>query len=419
VEILLIIAMISVGAALLYVAVTFDTRITRLLNPQIKNAKDNITERIDERAAWVGDNVAEALRAAEAAQDSRQAWLEREQDALRERLERVESMISGTSVDFARQVESIGNWAGPVGQQQEALADSLGEVKGLVAQASESLARQSSQVQEIERLAKDNEPAIAKKFADLAGSLRAIGDQQSLAASKLDEIGNALDRSLEFGRQAERHDNWAAGQLLIIADRLEALLNGDDGVAGYLRARLDDEIARADPDLASRVISSSLSLGQPAEDIARGLFASLCARLSLRVLLSPPRDSAGSGPYLLWRSTASQRLETVLASLLIACADDMAEPRPGLSELRDLLVVLHASGSGTIRLGPMIINRTPAVLLGCVLTGAEASEVCPPDRQGSPGRCEERLRGLEPDRLIDLTSWADSRTLTSEDREAP
>ena len=423
VEILLLIAMIFVGAALLSVAATFDIRIKRLLDPEIKNVKDNVTERINERATGIDGNITQTLRAAEAARDS-QVRLEREQNAQRERLERVESKLSDTSALLTRELEGIKNelkdiktMVEPLGTRQEALGGSLREAKELVAQVSKSLASQSSQVQEIERLAKRGEPAIEKKFAELAGSLRTIGVQQSLTTSTLGEISQALDRYLEVSRQAERHDNWASEQLLIIADRFEGLLNGYDDVAGYLRARLDDEIARANPDLASRVVSSSLRLSQPAEDIAQGLFASLCAQLSLRVLLSPPRDSTGSGPYLLWRSTPGQRLEVLLASLLIACPDESAEPRPGLSELRDLLVVLHASGPGTIRLGPMIINRTPASLLGCVLTGAEASDPYPPGWQGSPGEYEERLRGLGPDRLIDLTSWADSTSL-SEDREA-
>lgn len=414
-DVLLLITVIAVAAAALFIAITFNTRIKLALDPGIEEAKNSIIKHVSEQTGQTDRNVAKALRAAE---QERDAQREAERKARQDRLDRVESKVADIAELLISGLEGIRSLAGQVDPRQAEFGDSLQEAKAQMARLSESLARQFSQAQEIERLAKGNESVSARKFADLDGSLREIKNQHSVTVSKLAEISNSLDQCLEMGRQAERHDNWAAEQLLIITDRAEALLGGYGHVAAYLRCRLDDEIARANTNLVTCVVSSSLYLSQPTGDIVQVLFASFCEQLSLSVLLPPAGGAAGSGPYLLWRSSASQRLESVLSSMLSACTDDPARPHPGLSELQSLLVVLHASGSGTIRLGPMIINRTPSSLLGCVLTDAEALDACHLDHQFSPSECEERLRGQWPDRLIDLTSWADSYTLVSEDREA-
>jgi hypothetical protein len=417
-EVLLLITVIAVAAAGLFIAITFNTRIKLALDPGIDETKNSIINHVSERTGQTDRSIAQALRAAEQEREAMQAQREAERRALQDRLDGVESKVADIAKLLMPGLEGIRSLAGQVDSRQAEFGDSLQEAKAQIARLSESLAREFSQAQEIERLAKGNESVSTRKFADLDGSLREIKDQHSATVSKLAEISNSLDQCLEMARQAERHDNWTAEQLLIITDRAEALLGGYGHVAGYLRCRLDDEIARANTGLVTRVVSSSLYLSQPTGDIVQELFASFCEQLSLSVLLPPAGGAAGSGPYLLWRSPASQRLEDALSSRLSACTDDPAGPHPGLSELQSLLVVLHASGSGTIRLGPMIINRTPSSLLGCVLTDAEALDACHLDHQFSPSKCEERLRGQWPDRLIDLTSWADSYTLVSEDREA-
>jgi hypothetical protein len=435
-EILLLIVIIVFGASGLYVAIT----IKRAISSQIESANNRAVMNVATQAIRIDGHITQAFLAAKVERDSLRAKLEQERNAMRaeleqqqttarelleqerndmqERLNRIESVLSRVTSTLVPGLDGIRNVAGQVDARQAELGDGLQEVRGELAQLRDPLARQLSQAQEIERLAKGSESLMTREFSDVSASLRNIREEQSLTSSKLAEISLALDRQLEVGRQAERHDKWAAEQLVIIADLIEVLLNSYNDVAGYLRGRLDSEIVQGNPGLVSRVISTSLRLSQPADDIVQGLFASLCEQLSLSVLLPAGSGSAGSGPYLLWRSTAGQQLEAVLSSMLAACVDDSAESRPGLEELRTMLVVLHASGSGTIRLGPMILNRTHAALLGRVLTAVEGSELGRPGQWDSPEECEERLRGQGSGQPTDLTTWADGQTLVGEDREA-
>src|SRR3984957_6671797 len=417
-EILLLITVIVVAGSSLYVAASINGRLKRNLDAEIKKAKQSLLDHVTKQATWTADNVTETVRVGELERGAREGQLKAERKALLGRLNAVESMLANILSIITPGLDGIRDMAGRTDARQAGSNDSLNEVKKQLEQLTESLIGQTGHAQQMEKLVLSIQSTMAVNFSDLAGSLGGIAERQSAADSHLAEISRSLDRHLGIVDQAVRHDNWTADQLLSIGNRLEARLDAFDDAARYLRGRLDGEITQAMPDAVTRVISASLSLGQPTRDIVQELFTSFCEQLPIGLLLPAARDSTLGATYLLWKSVDGEQPEGVLTALLAACADDSAETCPGLGDLRSLLAVLHDIGDGTIRLGPMVINRTSASLLGCVVTEAEARVVCFPDGGVSSRECEERLRGLEPDQLIDLTSWADRSTLVGEEREA-
>jgi hypothetical protein len=111
-----------------------------------------------------------------------------------------------------------------------------------------------------------------------------------------------------------------------------------------------------------------------------------------------------------------------MAAVLAAVPDDQAADHPGLDELRRLLLALHEYGPGTIRIGPVILNRTPEALIGRVMS---PWELAPLGATGLPGpgpgeavpcaatEAERWLRSVGGERrpggrgVVELAAWAE------------
>ena len=130
----------------------------------------------------------------------------------------------------------------------------------------------------------------------------------------------------------------------------------------------------------------------------RGLVGSFCDGIGMEVILQAEGGAGGRGPYLVWRPPDGRPLENVLAALLTAVPGDCRGERPpdlpGLDELRRLLLALHERGPGTIRIGPLMLCRTPKSLLGRVMSPRELAGLSPWD-------------GHVPASALDLAPWAD------------
>ena len=215
---------------------------------------------------------------------------------------------------------------------------------------------------------------------------------------------------------------------------VERLQRGQEELLEFVRSVLDDEsLAAGGAGHSRRVAVVSLRV-ERSEDVVRGLAGSFCDGVGLEVILQAEAGVGARGPYLAWRSADGRRLEDVLAAALAAVPNDTAADLPGLDELRQLLLALHEYGPGTIRIGPLIMNRTSDALIGRVTspwemaalgaTGLPGWTVVPGQRLpdstcagslDSAQAAERWLRRLGPlvgeglaDRgVVDLTAWAE------------
>ena len=159
--------------------------------------------------------------------------------------------------------------------------------------------------------------------------------------------------------------NLGDAQLRILW-HVERLQRGQEELLEFVRSVLDDEsLAASGVGHSRRVAVVSLRV-ERSEDVVRGLAGSFCDGVGLEVILQAEAGVGARGPYLAWRSADGRRLEDVLAAALTAVPDDAAADLPGLDELRQLVLALHEYGPGTIRIGPLILNRTPDALIGRV-----------------------------------------------------
>jgi hypothetical protein len=212
-------------------------------------------------------------------------------------------------------------------------------------------------------------------LADIRGALRELGD------------GQASDR----------------GSLM---RQVEALLRGQEEMLEFIRSVLDDEAVAGGYGTPHRrrVISVSVRVGD-AEDVMRGLVGSFCDGIGMEVILQAEEGAGGRGPYLVWRPPDGRPLENVLAAVLAAvpreCCGDHGPAIPGLDELRRLLLALHEQGTGTIRIGPLMLVRTARALRGRVMSPRELAGLGPWDGQfpGSGSALDKAA--------LDLAPWAD------------
>lgn len=218
-----------------------------------------------------------------------------------------------------------------------------------------------------------------------------------VAASRYRGSGHALADI--HGTLRELGDGQACG-LGSLARQVGSLQRGQEEVLEFVRSVLDDEALSggAAATCRRRVVTVSVRVGA-AEDVMCGLVGSFCDGIGMEVILQAEGGAGGRGPYLVWRPPDGRPLENVLAALLAAvprdCCGEHAPDIPGLGELRVLLLALHERGPGTIRIGPLMLSRTPQSLLGRVLSPKELA-----------GRGPSAGQAAGPGSAVDLAPWA-------------
>jgi hypothetical protein len=368
-DILLVIAVIAIGASGLYVAVTFNTRTRQNTEPLINHAVSTLSSNINGAVSTLSSNVKTGLEdhltqvRNELAASREPAELQLEK--VRTQLERTTSRNSDVTSQFKEELDAMEFVTGQFETRLDELGRIVQELTDQVTGLSESLTRQGAQLAEIH------------------------------------EYLISADRT-------DRHDRTTVGQMLGTVKQIEMVLHAQGDIQSYLRAKLDFEVTRTSRDDTRRIIAASVYLSRPGADLLWPLLLSFCRTVMLETLLPRSLGLAGSRSYLLWRSADGRPLEDVLSEELATCRDRGESSRADLNALRSLIMGLHVGGPGTVWLGPMVINRTPGAMLGCVLTVAEIAEVSNAGTPASPDACEASLRRLDQDRVIDLTSWADA-----------
>ena len=196
---------------------------------------------------------------------------------------------------------------------------------------------------------------------------------------------------------AGSHDRAWAG----VARQVESVQRGQEEVLEFVRSVLDEEaLAAGNSAGRRRVVTVSVRAGE-AGDVLRALAGAFCDGIGMEVILAAEPGVGGRGPYLTWRPSDGRPLESVLAALLAAVPapgehGEQAPDMPGLDELRRLLLALHERGPGTVRIGPLILDRAAHSLLGRVMSPKELAGLGPWD---------ERVPG--GDGALDLAPWAD------------
>jgi hypothetical protein len=412
-EILLLAAVMAVGASALYVAATFNKRTRQNTAPLVDDAAEKISKQVkvigEDLWRQISSKIDEDLKGQ--LQELRKE-LARSRELVELESEKVQARLGRMATDIANQFTVELETIEGVGEQVKArlgeLHLNLQQLDRHVVGLSGSLAQLAAHVAKIEEYLKSKEALADARFTEIKGSLSGIGGRLSQAHAELTAITRRLDQLTEITDRREHYDHVASRQMLGTVRQIEMVLRGQSDIHSYLRSRLDYEVMRTSRDHGCRIITARVRLSGPGADLVWPLLASFCETVMLKTLLPESPGFTGSGSYLLWQPSDGQQLEEVLSAKLAACPDSPASPSADLEALRSLLLALHADGPGTIQLGPMIINRTPRALLGCVMTAAEAVQISNADTLISPDACEACLRGLAQDRVIELTSWADT-----------
>lgn len=402
-DIWLLVAIIAVAGSGLYVAVTFNKRTEQHTAPLIGTAVKDISKEVGEAR----QNLIRQLNAITDQLQQENRLRNQDNRSIQERLDFVNTRITGIAADL----DEIKYHGAQTSTWQDQFSTNIHQqLDHRLGQLGESLGQLSAQVVGIENRINRQKTQTSAHINRIEGSLQDIVTRQSKTHDELVSITQVLDQQREITIHSEEYDRWAAEQMLGTVRQIEAALRSQRVIESYLRVRLDYEVARTGRGHKYRVVTASLRLSEPGADLLWPLLMSFAQTVMLKtVLLDSPRP-AGSRSYLLWQSSGGLQLEELLHAKLTACTDEPASSDPAsLEGLRSLALGLHGAGPGTIQLGPMIINRTPGALLGCVTSAADAPRNSDVGTLPSldPDACEAALRELAPGLVTDLTSWAD------------
>lgn len=410
-EIWLLVAIVTVGAAALYVAATFNKRTRQHTAPLADK-----TEAISRQIEGTGGGLKQQLDALTAELKQQRELTAQDSKGIRERLDHADRRISNVVGQLSAELEIIKHQCAQIGTWQDRFGGELRQqLDHQATQLGESLVQLSAQVAGIESYIKSEETQTTANLKSIEESIQDTGTRQSQARDALASITQKLDRQLEMNTRAEDHDHRAAQQMADTISQIRTVLHHQSVIESYLRASLDYEVMKTSHDHQCRIVTASVRLGGPGADLLWPLLLSFCETAMRKAVPPESPPVADSRSYLLWQSSDGRQLEEVLRAKLTACQNSPESPDPGqrdgLEELRSLVMALHIGGPGTVQVGPLIINRTPRALLGCVVTATEAMQFCHAATPMSPDTCEEALGKLAQGRVIELTSWADSVAL--------
>jgi hypothetical protein len=414
-EILLAFAVAAVGVASCIIAVKFRTGLRASAG------------RLQQETAQLTTRYSEEFRQAEMRLSTqhdleRRTWLE-ELSKVRDQVKDAQARVSQAGEQARDAQERVGQ-AGEQAREARDLLAGQGDVTGQLQAGleSETQSRQAA----IQRLhvdlaqeVQDRHDALQQLHQNvrgelaiqLRGSVEADADRRERAVQQLTQAV----RDLEV-RGAAQHKTFARVQGELVEHRLRADRQLVDAardltyldqrlgdIRSHVRQQLDREVAAKGGVLAGGIWASQAA----AAEILPRLYAAFCRALQLKTVFRDPRGPGNVRFYLLWTSPAGTPLQRRLELLLRDGPDDRAEFRPGLTELRILLVALHNAGPATFQLGPIVVSRTCDGLVGGVLTAAEVVHIDRRRTQAPMAGNADILAVLDPARRIDLAPWAD------------
>lgn len=288
----------------------------------------------------------------------------------------------------------------------------------------QSLADKHTETAAVTRRVDELGDLVKSTFAEHESRLGAL--DRLTATLGTNEAGSAEVKA-EIGRQSAalrqlRNDiTEAAGQttealagireqLLVLAGKAELLEYDRQDLRSQLRRWLDYSAQLADTDRATQIMPGFVSTAErAASELLPGLYETLLRAAGFEPVFRENRGDAGVFYYLAWPHPGGQAARRRLEDLLAASPGD-GLPADGVTEFRSLLLALQAGGTGTVRLGPLVVSHTAqGAFLGAVMTAGEVAELDEDDASASPARWTARLTGLNEDRVVDLAGWAASQ----------
>ncbi len=163
-EILILIAIIAVGASALYVALNFNSRTKKVIYPLVNKVEEDISQQIKIASEELG-RQAKAITGAQQRDSERVEHIERANGELKQRVQAI-------SDEMRQYMEPVKHLGEELGVRQDQLSGDLLQLDHRVAQLIESLAQQGTQITEIrnyvKRQGKQAQTSVARDLLLLA-----------------------------------------------------------------------------------------------------------------------------------------------------------------------------------------------------------------------------------------------------------
>ena len=330
---------------------------------QLAEAEDRVAGKSAQQVKKAAEDLATRYRSDWQSLTARHQELKDESAAVTSRVEQLSQSIETTLRDHGARLDALDRLTAALGAREDTSAQAAG-IKA-------EIDRQVAAVRE------------------LRGDVTQAGEQTAEALSGLRE------------------------QLLTLADEVQSLEADRQDLRSQLRKWLDHSVhqansahqANADP--ATSIMLGFVAAGErAAAELLPGLYEAVLAAIGAEPVFREHAEAGDVFYYLAWRHPNGQSPRRRLEDLLAASPDDGATAA-GLTEFRSLLLALRAGGSGTVRLGPLVVGQTaPGGFLGAVMTADEAAELDEGDLGASPARWAARLAELDEVRVVNLDGWA-------------
>ncbi len=252
---------------------------------------------------------------------------------------------------------------------------------------------------ETETLATGERLSGVESYMRASGArLEAVEEDVATAGERLETMPSTISSAVQGGTED-------------IASSLESM----EGIVGRVHARIQEQLDRevtetlgGEPADAGTLLGALSGDLAPMEETLVLLYASLMEQHGLRVRLqvAEPEGTryylacpAGRGPV---------ELEWEFLSMLdtLRSVSRPETPTPEMSALQSLLVAMNALGKGFIQLGPLVVVRTPDLLLCGVLSVGESRCFDTERMMIDIENAADRVRALPISRFHDLTTWA-------------
>jgi hypothetical protein len=266
--------------------------------------------------------------------------------------------------------------------------------------------------------------SVKSTFGNYESRLDALDRLTAALGSRDDDAAEVAELRAEMARQSAAlrqlrgEFTEAAGQtaqalagireqLLALAGKVELLDYDSQDLRSQLRRWLDYSARLAGADRAAQIMPGFVAAEErAASEILPSLYEALLRATGFDPVFREYRGEAGVFYYLAWPEPDGQSPRRRLEHLLSASPGD-GVPADSVTEFRSLLLALHMGGTGTVRLGPLVVSHTgQSAFLGAVMTAGEVEELDEGDPGSSPARWMARLTELNEDRVVNLAGWA-------------
>ena len=232
-EILLLVALVAVGASALFIAVTFNFRARQTTDPLIQRASQEIVNK-----------VSAEFKEADGSLRSQLQWI---RDNVRSQLNAIGDNLHSRLQEINRELSKNNALVGKLGERLDLMDRQISDIHNQLAVGREGIERLTEQfvrldvsvsqlgglVSGIESYLKSKiELTAADVITRLQESLRDLDERQSRTHT---EVASMLERLLAASVQQADRNREASEQML---DMTETLWYGQRDIADYLRSRL-------------------------------------------------------------------------------------------------------------------------------------------------------------------------------------